>query len=300
MVRDHPQGGAVRVAGAGHFARGIEQQPEQVDLVVAVHMLHHRGDALEPHAGIDRGFWQRRERAIGGALVLHEDQVPDLDKAVAVLVRAAGWSAGHLRAVIVENLGARSAGTGIAHGPEIGFLAEAGNPGRVHADLLDPDPLGLLVILEHRHPQALARQLQHPGQEFPAVADRLGLEVIAEAEIAEHFEKGVMARGVADVVEVVVLAAGPHTALRAGGTGIGALLAPEKQVLELHHAGIGEQQRRVIARHQRTAGHARVSLALEVCEERFPDFRTVHAINLPQPARCALPAGPGAQKGQKV
>jgi hypothetical protein len=41
------------------------------------------------------------------------------------------------------------------------------------------------------------------------------LEVVAEAEVAEHLEEGVVPGRVADVLEIVVLAAGPHAALRA-------------------------------------------------------------------------------------
>jgi hypothetical protein len=39
------------------------------------------------------------------------------------------------------------------------------------------------------------------------------LEIIAEAEVAEHLEEGVMARGVAHVLQIVVLAAGAHALL---------------------------------------------------------------------------------------
>ena len=48
--------------------------------------------------------------------------------------------------------------------------------------------------------------------------DRLALEVVAEAEIAQHLEERVMARRVADVLEIVVLAARAHAALRARRT----------------------------------------------------------------------------------
>ena len=39
------------------------------------------------------------------------------------------------------------------------------------------------------------------------MGDRLFLEIIAEREIAEHLEEGVVPRGIADIVEIVVLAA---------------------------------------------------------------------------------------------
>ena len=52
-------------------------------------------------------------------LELHEDEVPDLDEAVAVGIRAAGRAARNLVAVVVEDLRAGAAGAGIAHRPEI-------------------------------------------------------------------------------------------------------------------------------------------------------------------------------------
>ena len=59
-----------------------------------------------------------------------------------------------------------------------------------------------------------------------------------------------MPRGIADIVQVVMLAAGPHAFLRRGRPRIRPLLLPGKHILELHHAGIGEQQAGVVARHQ--------------------------------------------------
>jgi hypothetical protein len=66
------------------------------------------------------------------------------------------------------------------------------------------------------------------GQELPGEADRLALEVVAEAEVAEHLEEGVMPGGVADVLQVVVLAAGAHAALGTGGAGVGRFSRPRK------------------------------------------------------------------------
>ena len=61
------------------------------------------------------------------------------------------------------------------------------------------------------------RQAELLGDQRPGQLDRLVLlEIVAEGEIAEHLEEGVVARGVADIVEVVVLAAGAHALLRRG------------------------------------------------------------------------------------
>ena len=81
------------------------------------------------------------------------------------------------------------------------------------------------------------------------------LEVVAEAEVAEHLEERVMPRRVAHVLEVVVLAARAHAALRARGAHVVALCPAEENILELHHAGVGEEQRRVVARHERARRH---------------------------------------------
>ena len=50
----------------------------------------------------------------------------------------------------------------------------------------------------------------------------------------------------ADVVEVVVFAAGADALLRIGGALVGPVAGAEEDVLELVHAGVGEQQRRVV------------------------------------------------------
>lgn len=64
-----------------------------------------------------------------------------------------------------------------------------------------------------------------------------------------------------------MLAAGADAPLRGGGAVIGTGIAASEYVFELHHAGIGEQQSWVIARHQRTAGHHLMAVALEIIEE---------------------------------
>ena len=91
------------------------------------------------------------------------------------------------------------------------------------------------------------------------MVDRLVLEIVAEGEIPEHFEEGVVARGVADIVEVVVLAAGADAFLAAGRGRIGPRLEAGEDVLERHHAGVDEHQRRVVVRHQRRRRHARMA-----------------------------------------
>ena len=83
-----------------------------------------------------------------------------------------------------------------------------------------------------------------------AKANRFALEVVAEAEVAQHLKEGVVAARKANVFKVVVLAAGADALLRSGGALVVALLRPQEHVLELVHSGVGEQQRRVVGGHQ--------------------------------------------------
>ena len=85
-----------------------------------------------------------------------------------------------------------------------------------------------------------------------------------------------MAGGVADVLEVVVFAAGAHAALAGGGAHVVALLLAEEAVLELHHAGVGEQQRRVVARDEAGRRDHGVAAFAEKFEEGATDVRRAH------------------------
>ncbi|MGY4515988.1 hypothetical protein ACVWWW_001556 [Lysobacter sp. HA18] len=80
------------------------------------------------------------------------------------------------------------------------------------------------------------------------------------------------ARGIADLVEIVVLAAGAQAALHVGSAHVAGLLAAEEHVLELHHARVGEQQRGVVGRNQRRRRNDGVSLAAEEFDEIATDF----------------------------
>ena len=90
VVGQHPvAGGRVALGGhAGEVDGAGDQGAEQVDVVVGGDALQHGRDPLQPHAGVDGGLGQGFARAVAAELlVLHEDEVPDLDPAVAVLVQ---------------------------------------------------------------------------------------------------------------------------------------------------------------------------------------------------------------------
>ena len=173
--------------------------------------------------------------------------------------------------VVVEDLRAGAAGAGRAHHPEIVHGGDADDPLVRQAGDLLPELGRLVVVVVDGDQEPVLGQAELAGQELPGERDRALLEVVAEGEVAEHLEEGVVPRGVADVVEVVVLAAGAHALLAGGGAHVVALLQAGEDVLELHHAGVGEHQRRVVARHQRRGGHHLVPSLGEVVEEGGAD-----------------------------
>ena len=98
----------------------------------------------------------------------------------------------------------------------------------------------------HGDPQAVGVETQGLGDELPRVGNGLLFEVVAEAEVAQHLEERQVARRVADLVEVVVLAAGAHAFLHRDRPRPRRDLFAQEVGLERHHARDGEQQRRVV------------------------------------------------------
>ena len=204
-------------------------------------------------------------------VVLHEHDVPDLDKAITVFFRCTGAATPDVVTVIVENLGAWAAWAGIAHGPEVVggkggtfVVPDTDNILRRYANLVEPDIVGFIIGFVDGHAETLFGQFQYPREKLPCETDGIGLEVITKAEVTEHFKKGMVTGGVTNILQVVVLATGTDTTLGCCGTGIIPLLPAKEQILKLVHARIGKQQGRIIVGHQRAALDHSVPLALKV------------------------------------
>jgi hypothetical protein len=90
VIRNHLERVARQIFRAGLARGGFDEVPEQVDLVIGVNTLQHRGDTLQAHAGVDTGLGQRRQdkRVVAASfpLILHEDQIPDLDVTVPIRI----------------------------------------------------------------------------------------------------------------------------------------------------------------------------------------------------------------------
>ena len=169
--------------------------------------------------------------------------------------------------VIVENLRARPAGAGVAHRPEIVACRDADDPLLGEPGDLPPQIERFVIVVIDGDGELFRRQPQVARQQAPCEFDRVVLEIVAERKVAQHFEERVVARRIADIVEIVVLAARAHAFLRRRRPVVGTLLDAGEDVLELHHPGVGEHERRVVARHERARRHDVMSVLGEELEE---------------------------------
>jgi hypothetical protein len=78
-------------------------------------------------------------------LELHEDEIPDLDEAVAVLIGRAGRPAGDMLAMVIEDLGAGPARADIAHRQKLSEVGMRMILSVAQAGDLRPEPVRLVV-----------------------------------------------------------------------------------------------------------------------------------------------------------
>ena len=203
---------------------GVDRR-EQVGVVVRRDLLEDAGQALEAHA--------RCRRSVNGSGTRPSGRWSNSMNTRFQISSQRGqcslWSgmqcgpSRQVRAAVEMDLAARPARPGLGHPPEVvrrrplstspqRAIRSGGRPissrQTSHGDL---------VVLVRRRRQPLARDAQVARQEVPGPVDRLALEVVAEAPVAEHLEERVVARRPADLLEVVVLAGDAQAALVVDG-----------------------------------------------------------------------------------
>ncbi len=190
---------------------------------------------------------------------MDEDQIPNLDatRIAGVNERSARIAR---RGEIDVQFGTRTARAGIAHHPEVVRLVPVHDMNRRieigFAKQSRPMIVRFLIELArlartrfvNGRVKSLRRKFPTIDHQFPRPLDRFLLEIIAEAPVAEHLEKRVVIGVEADVLEVVMLAAGANAFLRVGHARRipRGLLLPQKNRHELIHACVREKQIRRI------------------------------------------------------
>ena len=121
-------------------------------------------------------------------------------------------------------------------------------------------------------PPGARRDPQVAGQEIPGVVDRLALEVVAEAPVAEHLEERVVAGGPADLLEVVVLAGDAQDALVVDRPLVVRVSAPVRTSLNWTIPEFVKRSVCVAGRHEARAGHDRMTALGEELDEAPADL----------------------------
>ena len=279
---------AARIGPSHQGRHALEQRHEQVGVEVVVLALQHRRDPLQASPGVHGWFRQRRQGAIGRPIELHEHQVPDLEEPPGLRLRLElrlrqDWRGGSLPPLEVHvDLGTGAAGSRLAHLPEIVLVAQPEDPAVGQGAGALPQLARFRIGMVDRHPQAIGVKAKvfRRGDELPRVGDRVLLEIIPEGEVAQHLEEGMMSLRQPDLFQVVVLAAGPDAFLAGDGAAVIAVLLAQERPLELDHAGVGEQEGRVVGGDQRRRRHLAVPVPGEVVEKELPERICVHGRNI--------------------
>ena len=274
MVGDYPvaRTALVLVLSAHKLFDRPDDRHKKLRIVVAELALFYGDDTLEAHPGIYRRLRQRSKVPLFVAFVLHEYEVPYLQKAVALSAQIVFGTVEVLLSLVVEYLAAGSAGAGIAHLPEVVLVAHAQNA--VARYMLRPDLLRLVVALMYGDPEPIFRQLKDLGDELPCIGYCILFEVVSETEISEHLEKGVVSGGMAHILEVVVLSARPYAGLATRRPRrVGCRNFTGKNALERDHSGIGEKKCGIVGHEGRTLVYF-MPFGCEVIQKSLSDIHS--------------------------
>ena len=191
---------------------GRNEIGEQVGLIHRGHAVADGQHAFESRTGIDRLARKLGQRSVGRAIVLLEDDVPNLDVTIAEVRTGVVRTGRVLRADVVEQLGTRTARAGRAHRPKVLFV-EAADSRLRESDLVDPDAFGFVVADVYRNVEPCRVELEDLRDELPRPGDCLAFVIVAEAEVAEHLEERTVPSGTADALDIALGAGHPQAAL---------------------------------------------------------------------------------------
>ncbi len=203
--------GGVAVGDAGLGRDPLHDQLIAVGVVDRRNLLQDPRASLETEPRVDVLLRERHERAVGLQLVLHEDEVPELEEPLAARAagQAVGRAAAHLRAPVVVDLRVGPAGPGAADGPEVlrggqrhdALGRHADGLPQIDRDLVGPE-LQLGVTRVDADPEPVPVEPHPLLHELRRELDRTLLEVLPEREVPEHLEEGEVIRVEADLLDV--------------------------------------------------------------------------------------------------
>ena len=257
--RGNVHGGVVVIFHAGNLAYFLHYVLNGVHLKEVVNALHNAGKTLHAHAGVDVRVLHALVMTLAVGIELGENKVPHLDKAVAFAAYAAvGLAAAVFNAAVIVDFGAGAAGAG-ADFPEVVLFSETVNVVFGNAYHIAPIVIGFIVLVINGDIKAFLRKLHNLGEELPRPCNGLFFEIIAEAEVAQHFKISAVAVVLAHAVNI----RGADALLAGGHAVAGGFFLPKEPLFHRRHAGVYKQKAFVVLRQKRKARKALVPLAFK-------------------------------------
>ena len=219
MISDHANGNItcliLPIFPRADFSDPCNDIAKEVRVVVTGNPLENGSNPFQPHSRIDAGLGQRGHLPILLPIKLHEDQVPELQKPVALTGNPAiGPPASNSVPLIDDNLRAGTARPRLSHGPKIVLLAQSNNPLRWDSHLSMPDVKSLFILLVDGNPELFLGKTQMMGKQIPPELNGTLFEIVPEGKIPQHLEKGMVAGRLSYIFQVVVFSPRPYTLLR--------------------------------------------------------------------------------------
>ena len=272
VVRDNTQRNvhlyALSVGCAGKLCHLVGDVHYSVHIKQGVDILTDNSQTLQTHTGVDILLYKFSVVTVSVVIKLGENVIPDLHVAVAVTTDGtARLAAAVFLATVIVNLRAGTAGTG-AMLPEVIFFSKTENTLGRNTYFLIPDFKGFIIIFVDGRIETVLIQPNNLCQELPAPGNCLMLEIVAKGEVAKHLKIGAMTGSFADVLNVT----GTNTFLAGTYPMTRRLYLTLKVGLHRCHAGIDQQQRRIILRNQRKAGKAKMPLAFKERQKHLSQF----------------------------
>ena len=180
---------------------------EEVYIVIIVLTLKNCRCPFKSHACIDRRLGQRFLRTVCAAFILHENEVPDFDKAITIFIGRTRRAARNIFAVIKKDFRTWATWSRITHGPEIIRCSDADDTVIGKSCHFFPKLKGFVISVINRNKELIFGKAEIFGDQIPCMLNGIGFKIIAKTEITEHFEKCVVTGRIADIVQIIMLTA---------------------------------------------------------------------------------------------
>ena len=134
------------IAAAREFCDLIQNRTEDVRIIIRLLSLHHHTETLKAHTRINHALWQSVQCTVGFAVILHKDEIPNLNHLRMIFIDQFASCHGRLffgRAYVYMDFRARSARARLTHFPEVVVLIAIDDV--VFGEVTAPDGCRLII-----------------------------------------------------------------------------------------------------------------------------------------------------------